>query len=195
MASSLDVTWQLDGIAMAGTAVRPAGDGPFSAVVLVAQVPGGADLMPRVEEAAARYAAGQPMNPDPGLPDSVKMVLASFEAPMNLPFARELWVESTCDSLRKVQIPALVLIGGKDAQIDVHADGDPLQETAAGMTNVTFAFQPNANHVFKEDARRPAEVAASTGNGYNDPGTHLDPESLATILAWLGETMPLTVAA
>lgn len=330
MASSLDVTWQLDGITMAGTAVRPAGAGPFPAVVLVAgsgptdrdwcspllpgtngsgrlfaeafahagiaslrydkrasgpharenvtkligkvsmqshldelaeavrvlaeldfidstrivglgnsegalhvlhyatttqhvpfagivlaappgrpiqsvllsqlalqsaQVPGGAELMPKVEEAAARYAAGEPMNPDPGLPDSVKMVLASFEAPMNLPFARELWVESTCDSLGKVQIPALVLIGGKDVQIDLHADGDPLQETAAGMTNVTFAFPPNANHVFKEDVRRPAEVAASIGNGYNDPGTQLDPDSLATILAWLGETMHLTVAA
>ena len=135
------------------------------------------------------------MNPDPGLPDSVKMVLASFEAPINLPFARELWFESTCDSLGKVQIPTLVLIGGRDVQVNVHADGDPLQKIAAGMTNVTFAFPPNANHVFKEDTRRPAEVAASAGNGYNDPGTHLDPESLETLLAWLGETMHWTVSA
>jgi len=159
-----------------------------------AQFPGGAALMPKVEQAAARYAAGLPMDPDPGLPESVKMVLASFEAPMNLPLARELWVESTCDSLRKVHVPTLVLIGGRDVQIDVHADGGPLQETATGMTNVTFAFPPNANHVFKEDTRYPAEVAASPGNGYNEPGTHLDPESLETILNWLGGTAGFTVS-
>jgi hypothetical protein len=188
-------------------------DGPFAGIVLAAppgrpiqtvllsqlalqssHVPGRAELMPMVEEAAARYTAGQPMNPDPALPDSVKMVLASFEAPANLPLARELWVESTCDSLKKEQIPTLVLIGGRDVQIDVRADGDPLQETAAGTTNVTFAFPPNANHVYKEDTRNPAEVAASPGNGYNEPGTHLDPESLETILAWLGGTMELTVS-
>ncbi len=156
-----------------------------------AQVPGGAELMPKVEEAAARYAAGQPMNPDPGLPDSVKMVLASFEAPANLPFARELWSESSRDSLGKTRIPALVLIGGRDVQIDVDADGGPLREAAAGMANVAFAFPTNANHVFKEDGRSPAEVAASPGNGYNDPDTHLDPESLETIVAWLGETLKI----
>jgi hypothetical protein len=165
---------------------------PIQAVLLsqlalqAAQIPDGAELMPKVEEAAARYAAGQPMNADPSLPDSVKMVLASFEAPVNLPLARELWVESARDSLVKVQIPTLVLIGGRDVQIDAHADGDPLQEATAGMNNVTFAFPPHANHVFKEDSRTPAEVAASPGNGYNAAGTRLDPESMETILAWLG---------
>jgi dienelactone hydrolase len=157
------------------------------------QIPGMAELMPKVEEAAARYSAGEPMNPDPGLPDSVRMVLASFEAPANLPLARELWVESTCDSLPKVQIPMLVLIGERDLQIDVHADGDPLREAAAGMTNVTFAFPPHANHVFKEETRDLAEVIASPGNGYNMPNTHLDPESVKTILTWLGTTLNPTL--
>ena len=85
----------------------------------------------------------------------------------------------------RVRIPALVLIGGRDVQIDVHADGDPLRHAAAGMANLTFAFPPSANHVFKEDARTPAEVAASPGDGYNAPDTRLDPESLSTILTWL----------
>ena len=153
-----------------------------------AQIPGGAELMPKVRETAARYSAGEPMNPDQSLPESVRMVLASFDAPANLPLARELWLESGCDSLRKVQIPTLVLIGGRDVQIDAQADGGPLREAAAGMANVTFAFPPNANHVFKEDSRTPAEVAASPGNGYNEPGTRLDPESLATILDWLADS-------
>ena len=174
------------GIVLAAPPGRPIQEVLLSQLALqAAQFPGGAELMPKVEEAAGRYAAGQPMNPDPALPDTVKMVLASFETPANLPFARELWVESACDSLANVRIPTLVLIGGRDVQIDTHADGDPLQKAAAGMSNVTFAFPPNANHVFKRDTRTPAEVAASPGNGYNEPGTHLDPASVDTILTWL----------
>ncbi len=174
------------GIVLAAPPGRPVQDVLLSQLSLqAAQVPGGAELMPKVEEAAARYAAGQPMNPDSSLPESVRMVLAGFETPANLPFARELWVESACDSLASVRIPTLVLIGGKDVQIDLRADGDPLQKAAANMTNVTFAFPPDANHVFKKDTRSPAEVAASPGNGYNAPDAVLDPEGLATILTWL----------
>jgi len=149
------------------------------------QLPGGTELMPKVEEAAARYAAGESMDPDPALPDSVRMVLSSFEAPANLPFARELWVESAVDTIARVGIPTLVLIGGHDVQIDEHADGDPLRQAAVANVGVTFAFPPHANHVFKEDGRTPQEVAASPGTGYNEPGTRLDPESLTIILDWL----------
>jgi uncharacterized protein len=174
------------GIVLAAPPGRPIGAVLLSQLALqAAQYPGGTELFPKVEEAAARYAAGQPMDPDPTLPESVRMVLSSFDAPANLPFARELWVESACDLIAQVTIPTLVLIGGKDVQIDAHADGDPLRAAAAGMDNVTFSFPPHANHVFKEDARTPAEVAATPGNGYNDPGTHLDPESLTTITSWL----------
>lgn len=174
------------GIVLAAPPGRPIQTVLLSQLALqAAHIPGGSALLPKVEEAAARYAAGQPMHPDPALPDRVKLVLASFETPANLPFARELWVESACDSLANVPIPTLVLIGGGDVQIDAHADGDPLRKAAAAMANVTFAFPPHANHVFKEDTRTPAEVAASPGNGYNEPGTHLDPESVETILTWL----------
>lgn len=164
---------------------------PIQAVLLTqlalqaAQLPDGAEWMPAIERAAARYTAGTPMDLDPALPESVRMVLSSFEAPANLPFARELWVESACDLLARVHVPTLVLIGGKDVQVDVHADGDPLRAVAAGMNNVTFAFPSRANHVFKEDDREPADVATSPGNGYNAPGTRLDPEAVATIVTWL----------
>jgi dienelactone hydrolase len=150
-----------------------------------AQTPGGTALMPKVEEAADRYEAGLPMDLDPALPDSVRMVLGSFEAPANLPFARELWVESASELLAAGTIPTLVLIGRRDVQIDANADGGPLQAAASGRRDVTFAFPPMANHVFKEDTRTPEEVAAAPGNGYNAPGTRLDPESVATMLAWL----------
>jgi dienelactone hydrolase len=157
----------------------------LSQVALQVQLSGGPEPMAKMQEAAARYAAGQQMNLDPGLPDSVEKALASFEAPANLPFARELWIESATDSLVQIQIPALILIGAKDLQVDVHADGNLLQEATAGMANITFAFPANANHVFKEDLRNPTEIAASPGSGYNEPDTRLDPESFETILTWL----------
>lgn len=178
------------GIVLAAPPGRPIQDVLLSQLALQsAQIPGGAELMAKVEEAAARYAAGEAMHPDPALPDSVKMVLASFETPANLPLARELWTESAIDSLLKVEIPTLVLIGGRDVQIDQTLDGGPLQEAAGGMPNVAFAFPPDANHVFKQDHRTPAEVAASPGNGYNEDGTRLDPESVETILAWIRQTL------
>jgi uncharacterized protein len=125
------------------------------------------------------------MDLDSRLPESVKLALAGFETPVNLPFARELWVENASKLLPKVTIPTLVLIGGHDLQVDVHADGEPLQASAAGMADVTFAFPPHANHVLKEDDRTLEEVAATPGNGYNAHDTRLDPEALDTILRWL----------
>ena len=178
------------GIVLAAPPGRAVGEVVLSQLALqAAQVPGGAELVPAVRAAAERYKAGQPMDLDPRLPDNVKMVLASFEAPANLPLARELWAEDAAGSLPKVKIPVLVLIGMKDLQVDVHADGEPLKKAAAGMANVTFSFPPNANHVFREDTRSAAEVSAAPGNGYNEPGTRLDPESLKTILAWLGRIL------
>jgi pimeloyl-ACP methyl ester carboxylesterase len=141
--------------------------------------------MDAVRAAVERYESGRPMDPDPLIPEDVKLVLSSFETPANLPLARELWAEDATRTLSKVAIPTLVLIGGHDLQVDVHADGGPLQAAAAGMPNVTFAFPPDANHVLKQDTRTPAEVIASPGNGYNADGTCLDPEALDAILAWL----------
>ncbi len=150
-----------------------------------ASVPGGDAMMARVREAAARYAAGEAMDPDPSLPESVRAVLASFEAPANLPLGRELWVEGAAPLLAEVSVPTLVLIGRKDVQVDAVADGGALERAAAGKEFVTFAYPANANHVLKEDPRPWAEVAAAPGSGYNEDGTRLDPESVATILEWL----------
>lgn len=176
----------LAGIVLAAPPGRPVGAVLLEQLAALAtQLPDGADFMPAVRAAAERYRAGQAMDLDPDLPDPVKSALAAFESPANLPFARELWAEDATTSLSRVEIPTLVLIGGRDRQIDVRADGGPLQAAAAGMTNVVFAFPPNANHVFKEDTRSSADVRAAPDGDYNQPGGRLDPESVATILDWL----------
>ncbi|QDP96141.1 alpha/beta hydrolase [Microlunatus elymi] len=150
-----------------------------------ANVPGGEALMPMVRAAAERYTAGQPMDPDPSLPDSVKQLLASFETPANLPLARELWDEDATLSLPQVAVPMLIMIGRKDQQVDVEADGQPLQAAARDMDNVRFEFPADANHVFKQDTRSLAEIAAAPAEHYNQPGGRLDPDSVRMIVDWL----------
>lgn len=174
------------GVVLAAPPGRPVGEVLLTQLALqTAQLPNGDDVLAQVRAAADRCAAGDPMDPDPALPESIRTVLAGFDTPANLPFARELWRESARDLLPELSIPALVLIGGHDLQVDVHADGDPLRAATSGKPDVTFAFPPEANHVLKHETRTPAEVAATPGGGYNDAEATLDPESLTIILTWL----------
>lgn len=178
-------------IPFAGTVLAAPPGRSIGAVLLtqlraqLAVVPEGDMLFALVEEAAARYSAGQPMDPDPRLPEPLRMVLASFETPANLPFVRELWSEDAATELAVVRVPTLVLIGRQDMQVDARLDGEPLQAAAAGNTEVVFAFPEHTNHVLKEDLRTPEERAAAPASGYNEPGTRLDPDAVRTILGWL----------
>lgn len=82
-------------------------------------------------------------------------------------------------------------LAGAAAEFAAHRDGwqgtvmAVFQPAGGRDAQRVLAFPPHANHVFKEDTRIPAEVASSPGNGYNEPATHLDPESVRTILVWL----------
>lgn len=150
---------------------------------------GGEAMLELVEAAVARYEAGQAMDPDPSLPEPVMMALASFDTPMNLPFARELWAEDAADTLPEVTLPTIVVIGRRDLQVDATIDGPRLQEAAAGMSNVGFAFPENANHILKHEERSIAEVVASGDLRYASPDTHLDPEAVGMITSWLREVV------
>jgi uncharacterized protein len=149
-------------------------------------VPNGEALLALYDAAIARFLAGEPIAPDPALPEGVQMLLKSLETPANLPFARELWTANAAPLLRQVDVPVLVIIGKKDLQIDWQADGEPLKLAAEGHEEVTFLFPENANHVLKEELRpRSGLVPAEITESYNGPATRLDPEALASILEWL----------
>jgi uncharacterized protein len=151
-----------------------------------ARVPNGDALLALYDAAIARFLAGEPIAPDPALPEGVQTLLQSLETPVNLPFIRELWTANAAPLLRQVTVPALVIIGKKDLQIDWQADGEPLKLAAAGHENVTFLFPENANHVLKEELRpRETLVPVEITESYNGPDTRLDQETLASILAWL----------
>ena len=156
---------------------------------LAAQAAGlsnGEALLALYDAAIARFLAGEPIAPDPALPQGVQLLLQSLETPANLPFARELWRADAAVLLGQVDVPVLIIIGKKDIQVDWHADGEPLRRAAAGREDVTFLFPEHVNHVLKHEPRprlalTPAEVAES----YNAPDARLDPQTQDSILEWL----------
>jgi pimeloyl-ACP methyl ester carboxylesterase len=149
-------------------------------------LPNGQELMGLYDEAIARFMAGEPMNPDPALPEGVQMLLKSLESPANLPFARELWTADAASLLSQVDVPTLVIIGKKDLQVDWQDDGAPLQRAAAGHANVSLLFPENANHVLKHESKPRSELAQPEAvPRYNAPDATLDPDAMASILSWL----------
>lgn len=151
-----------------------------------AGVPNGDALLGLYDAAIARFLAGEPIAPDPSLPQGVQMLLQSLTTPANLPFARELWMADAATLLRQVDVPVLVIIGKKDLQVDWQADGEPLQRAAAGREAMTFLFPENANHILKHEPQPRSElVPTEMLNSYNGPHTRLDPQALASIVEWL----------
>jgi pimeloyl-ACP methyl ester carboxylesterase len=149
-------------------------------------IPNGDALLALYDQAIARFLAGEPIAPDLALPQDVQLLLRSLETPANLPFSRELWMADAASLLRQIDVPVLVIIGKKDLQVDWQADGELLQQAAAGRNDVTFLFPENANHVLKYEPRPRSElVLPEVTARYNVPDTHLDPQALASILEWL----------
>jgi hypothetical protein len=138
------------------------------------------------DEAIARFMAGQPVNANPALPAGAQQLLQGLEAPINLPFARELWLADASPLLRDTPGPLLVLIGKKDLQVDWQADGEMLQQAALGRSDVTFLFPEDANHVLKHEPTPRAELRMPQAVArYNTAEAHLDEEAITGILDWL----------
>jgi alpha-beta hydrolase superfamily lysophospholipase len=151
-----------------------------------AKLPNGDELLALYDAAIARFLAGQPIAPDPALPQDVQLILQSLSSPVNLPFARELWMADAAGPLARVDAPVLVIIGKKDLQVDWQADGEPLRRAAVGRADVTFLFPEDANHILKHEPRPRSELALpEVVARYNAPDARLDPDALAAILAWL----------
>jgi len=72
----------------------------FQLAAQVAGVPNEEALLSLYDAAIARFLAGEPITPDPALPEGFQMLLQSLETPANLPFARELWTADAASLLR-----------------------------------------------------------------------------------------------
>jgi pimeloyl-ACP methyl ester carboxylesterase len=151
-----------------------------------AALPNGDALLALYDEAIARWQKGEPIAPDPLLPEGVQQLLQSLATPANLPFARELWVADVAPLLPKTNVPVLVVIGKKDIQVDWKIDGELLQAAAQEHKNITFLFPENTNHILKYEKKPRLElVMGDVLAYYNAQEARLDPEALTNILKWL----------
>jgi pimeloyl-ACP methyl ester carboxylesterase len=142
-------------------------------------------LFASYKSAVDAFVAGQEMTIDPGFPEMVTMLLQGLSAPVNQPFARELWMLDIAPWLDEVTIPTLIMIGKKDLQVDWQLDGQPLEEQAADNPLVTFAYPENANHVLKYEPTPREALTGADAATYNLPDRMLDPETVTLILDWL----------
>jgi pimeloyl-ACP methyl ester carboxylesterase len=175
------------GLVLTGPPGRPVGADARSQLAAQAKgIPKGEQLLGLYDAAVARFLAGEPAAPDAALPEGVRNLIASLESPYNLPFARELWTADAAAPLKKVRVPVLIIIGKKDLQVDWQADAGPLQRAAAELTDVSFLFPDDANHVLKHETRpREALAQAEVMLKYNAADTSLDAETVAAVVAWL----------
>ena len=180
---------RFDGLVLTGAPGRPIG--LVARDQLLAQVgplANGDEIMKRYDACIAAFVAGKPIAPDASLPEVMKSLLASLTVLVNLPFARELWLENPAHLASQVSEPMLVVIGKKDIQIDWRADGGPLQTATATDGNATFVFPDNTDHVLKREPRPQDElVAAEVSARYNAEGRVLDSDALSVITNWLVE--------
>lgn len=147
----------------------------------------GDELVSRYHDLVRRFEDGLPFSQDPALPEFANNLVAALSAPVNQPFTREFWSFTPAEHLRKTTVPVLVVIGKKDIQCDWMLDGGALEEAAQGTNNVTFYYPDNANHALKYEPRPREELTGADALAYNTAGTHLDSETIGTILGWLRE--------
>ena len=152
----------------------------------LASLPNAEGIMAGYEKLMADCLSGKPFVADPELPDSINNLVQGFYAPINSPFSREFLSLDPAPMLQKVTVPALVIIGKKDIQVDPFLDGILLESAANSLDNISFAYPDNANHVLKYEPRPRQELTGSDAAiTYNASDRILDPESFQIIHSWL----------
>lgn len=143
-------------------------------------------ILKHYDVAISQFVSGEPMVIDDSLPEGLKKLLMSLEAPANLPFSRELWTYSLSEHIVGITNPVLVVIGKKDIQVNWEVDGKYLERALSGNRNSEFLYPENANHVLKFE-KLPLDrlTAENVAIEYNSIDSTLDKESVDSILSWL----------
>jgi len=151
-------------------------------------LPDRADLISRYRQLIKRFEDSLPFITDPKLPEWVNNLLCALSSPVNQPFSREFWSFNSADYIKLINVPVLIVIGKKDLQTDWRLDGELLEKAANGKRNISFYYPENANHVLKFEPKPRNELSAKSAiQNYNSAASHLDPETLNTILDWISK--------
>jgi hypothetical protein len=103
-------------------------------------------------------------------------------AQLSLPWMRHFLAYDPAPTLRKVNVPVLAMLGGKDLQITPAQNEEPLRQALAGNANATVEVLPGLNHLFQN---------AKTGSPaeYGTIEETMAPIALNRIVNWISATV------
>jgi pimeloyl-ACP methyl ester carboxylesterase len=148
-------------------------------------LPDGPEIMAGYDKLMDDFLAGKPFEADPALPEFINTLFQGFNATVNLPFTRQLFMLDPAPLLGQVTVPTIVVIGEKDIQADYQLDVAPLEDAATGHVNISFVHPENADHVLKFEPRPRENLTAADSLNYNASDRVLDPDALQIIKNWL----------
>ena len=178
---------RLAGLLLTSAPARPVGVVAHSQIAAqLAAVPGGEQILAAYDAAIQDFQAGREVKIDPSLPEGIRNVILSVTAPINQPFARELWLADVAELLPQIDSPVLILLGKKDIQVVWEIDSPIFEELVKTLPDVKLAYADNANHVLKNEPRPLSELTMTDiMASYNADTSRLDDQAVEFILAWL----------
>lgn len=145
--------------------------------------------MQPIRQALADFIAGQDIDPQV-VSDSpqIRMIFQALTARPVAALGRALITFDPAAEVAKIEVPVLVLQGGKDVQVD-QVDADRLESALrqAGR-EVTLHVSPNASHVLKRETRPMAELLKDRGAvqaTYSAEGIPIDSDVVTTLAEWI----------
>jgi hypothetical protein len=178
---------RLAALLLTSAPARPIGVVAHSQIAAqLAAVPGGAQILAAYDAVILDFQAGREVKIDPSLPEGIRNLILSVTAPVNQPFARQLWLADVAELLPGIDCPVLILLGKKDIQVVWEIDSPIFEELVKKQPNVTLAYAENATHVLKYEPRPLAELTMTDiMASYNADTSRLDEQALEIILGWL----------
>ena len=148
-----------------------------------------AEMVP-IRSALRSFVAGQDVDPKSASsrPEIVQ-ILSSLMAPMVARIGRALASFDPAQAASEIAVPALVLQGGKDVQVDPAENAERLVAARRSARKpVDYHMSPLADHVLKTEPRPLEELRANLQllmRMYNAPDRALDSDVLEALARWI----------
>ena len=146
--------------------------------------------MAPIRSALRSFVAGQDVDPKSASSrPQVVAVLSALMAPQVARIGRALAAFEPAKAAAGIDVPVLVLQGGKDVQVDVVEDAERLAAArrSAGKA-VDYHLSPFADHVLKMEPRSIDEIRANPQlltTAYNAPDRTLDDDLVEALAQWI----------
>ncbi len=143
----------------------------------------------RIRTALGSISTGEAVDPStvselPG----IRALISMFTNPAAADAARGLLTFDPVAALVHLDVPAVVLFGDKDVQVNPEADAEPFEE--AENAGAFVYHLASSDHVFKEETAPRSSLDATAALRYNADGRVLDPALVPVIVRLLEDLDP-----